>query len=190
MLFRSTNPKDPNFDRGHCTQDRTHIVNFTMGYETPTVGGALGVLASHWRVSGILNANSGSWLNIITGQDNAGNGINNQRPNKVSDDVYGAKTLQAFLNVNAFQQPAAGTFGNLQYNSIKGPGFWKIDMALTRNIVMGTRNVELRLETFNLLNHFNWGNPAVNLNNRGTFGRITTMQSAPRIMQFGVKFGF
>ena len=65
-----------------------------------------------------------------------------------------------------------------------------IDMALTRNIVMGTRNVELRLETFNLLNHFNWGNPAVNLNNRGTFGRITTMQGAPRIMQFGVKFGF
>ena len=41
-----------------------------------------------------------------------------------------------------------------------------------------------------LLNHFNWGNPAVNLNNRGTFGRITTMQGAPRIMQFGVKFGF
>jgi hypothetical protein len=185
-----TNPKDPSFDRGHCTQDRTHIVNFTMGYETPTVGGVLGVLASHWRVSGILNANSGSWLNIITGQDNAGNGINNQRPNKVSDDVYGAKTLQAFLNVNAFAQPAPGTFGNLQYNSIKGPGFWKIDMALTRNIVMGTRNVELRLETFNLLNHFNWGNPAVNLNNRGTFGRITTMQGAPRIMQFGVKFGF
>ena len=36
-----TKPNDPNFDRGHCVQDRTHIVNFTMGYETPTLKGAV-----------------------------------------------------------------------------------------------------------------------------------------------------
>jgi hypothetical protein len=52
--------------------------------------------------------------------------------------------------------------------------------------------VELRLESFNLLNHFNWGNPvATNLNfNAGTFGRITTQAGAPCIMQFGIKYDF
>ena len=53
------------------------------------------------------------------------------------------------------------------------------------------------METFNLLNTFNWGPPGlinadrthVNLIS-GAFGRITTMQGAPRIMQFGVKYGF
>ena len=185
-----TKPNDPNFDRGHCVQDRTHIVNFTMGYETPTLKGAVGALASHWRVSGILNANSGAWLNIITGQDNAGNGINNQRPNKVSDDVYGAKTLGAFLNRAAFSQPALGTFGNLAYRAIEGPGYWDISMAVSRILNMGgMRTLELRMEAFNLTNNFNWGDPATNIN-LGTFGRITTMAGTPRIMQFGIKYGF
>jgi hypothetical protein len=49
--------------------------------------------------------------------------------------------------------------------------------------------VELRVETFNLLNRFNWGNPGTNLNT-GTFGRITTQGGDPRILQFGVKYGF
>jgi hypothetical protein len=42
---------------------------------------------------------------------------------------------------------------------------------------------------FNLFNTFNWGNPVTNFNS-GTFGRITSMTGTPRIMQFGVKYGF
>jgi hypothetical protein len=38
-------------------------------------------------------------------------------------------------------------------------------------------------------NNFNWGNPVTNFNS-GAFGRITTMAGSPRIMQFGVKYGF
>lgn len=51
------------------------------------------------------------------------------------------------------------------------------------------RTVELRVEAFNLLNHFNWGNPATNLD-AGTFGRITTQNGNSRVMQFAVKYGF
>ena len=35
------------------------------------------------------------------------------------------------------------------------------------------QTLEVRVETFNLLNHFNWGNPATSLD-AGTFGRITS----------------
>jgi hypothetical protein len=42
---------------------------------------------------------------------------------------------------------------------------------------------------FNLFNNLNCGNPKMNLD-AGTFGRITTQSGDPRIVQFGVKYGF
>jgi len=187
-----TNPDDPSADRGYCVQDRRHLGNLTVGVETPQFDSrALAVLASGWRVSGIFNARSGSPLNITTGRDLAFNGqrFQEQRVNQVSDDVYG-DTLAAYLNRAAFAQPASGTFGNYERNSLRGPAFWTVDMALSRLIAFGaTQSVELRIEAFNLLNNFNWGNPGTNLN-AGTFGRITTNTGDMRILQFGIKYGF
>ena len=53
-------------------------------------------------------------------------------------------------------------------------------------------DLELRVEAFNLFNTFNWGNPGSSDRhfNSGSFGRITSMTGAPRIMQFGMKYGF
>ena len=184
-------PSNPDYDRGHCEQDRTHLANVTVGAQTPEFGNAaLRVVASNWRISGILNARSGPWMSILSGRDNAFNGMANQRVDRVSDDVYGAKTLTNYLNPAAFAQPAAGKFGTHQRNSIKGPGFHKVDLALSRLVSLAdTRTIELRLEVFNLFNTFNWGLPNANFAS-GTFGRITTMTGDPRIMQFGVKYGF
>ena len=42
---------------------------------------------------------------------------------------------------------------------------------------------------FNLLNNFNWGDPVINYD-VGTFGQITTMAGAPRIIQLGLKYSF
>ena len=189
-----TNPDDPDADRGHCDQDRTHLSNFTVGYQTPEIANpVLGALASNWRVSSTVAARSGSWLNVTTGTDRALNGqrFQEQRVNQISDDVYGAKSLNAYLNREAFAQPALGTFGNLERNSIAGPAFWSIDLALAKLIALGAvQNVELRLETFNLLNHFNWGNPGTNFNAPATFGRVQSITGTPRILQFGVKYNF
>ena len=52
-----------------------------------------------------------------------------------------------------------------------------------------TQKVELRLEAFNLMNHMNWGAPTSNYDSRN-FGRITAIAGAPRIIQFGIKYGF
>ena len=48
---------------------------------------------------------------------------------------------------------------------------------------------EARLEAFNVTNRFNWGLPATNLS-QSQFGRITTNGGTPRILQFGIKYGF
>jgi hypothetical protein len=94
------------------------------------------------------------------------------------------------LNRAAFEQPAPGTFGNHVLNSIRGPGFWKVDLALSRLFSFGTaQNLEVRVEAFNLFNNFNWGNPITNFSS-GNFGRIQTIGGDPRIMQVGLKYGF
>jgi hypothetical protein len=184
-------PSNPDYDRGHCDQDRTHLANLTVDAQTPEFGNAaLRAVASNWCISGILNARSGSWLTVASGRDNAFNGMANQRVDQVSDDVYGPKTLTNYLNPAAFAQPAAGTFGTHQRNSIKGPGFHKVDLALSRLVSLAaTRTIELRLEVFNLFNTFNWGLPNTNFAS-GTFGRISSMTGDLRIMQFGIKYGF
>jgi hypothetical protein len=41
----------------------------------------------------------------------------------------------------------------------------------------------------NLLNTFNGGNPNTRLSS-GTFGRVTAAAGHPRILQFGLKYGF
>ena len=195
-----TNPEDPDFDLGYCDQDRRHIGVLSVGVPTPQfTGSATRVAFSDWRAGAILSARSGQPVNVIAGQDRAFSGIQNQRVDQVLANPYGdRKTPETWLNPAAFAQPALGTLGNFKRNSVRAPGFWAIDMALSRVVRFGeSRSLELRVETFNLLNTFNWGPPTL-MNadrthtnfNSGAFGRITSMGGAPRIMQFGVKYGF
>jgi len=157
-------------------------------------------IASTWRVSGIFNARSGNRINVTSGRDNAFNGIAAQRPDFVpGKDIYGpgkdasdlkpGEQIVGYLDLAAFAQPAPGAFGNVPRNTAIGPAFWQIDLAISKLIPFGTRHLELRLESFNVLNHFNWGDPVANINS-ATFGRITTQAGDPRIMQFGIKYDF
>lgn len=195
-------PNDPDFDAGYCDQDRKHLGTLNAGYQTPDIGsGVVRALASGWRVSGILSARSGSRINITSGVDRAliGSHSSVQRPNQVSDDIYGpgkdvsdlkpGQQIDNYFNRAAFALAPLGSLGDAKRNLAVGPSFWQVDMALSKLVQMGTQRLELRLETFNLLNTFNWGDPVANFNS-GTFGRITTQAGAPRIMQFGVKFDF
>jgi hypothetical protein len=196
-----TNPDDPEFDKGYCDQDRTHLATLTLGAETPEFSGAATrALASGWRASGIVSMRSGRRINVISGLDNAFTGIRDQRPNKVSDDVYAnPRTLTNYFNRAAFAQPAPGTYGNLMRNALTGPNYWSVDLAISRQLgLVSTQTLELRLEAFNLFNTFNWGDPGIQQNaggvtatySSGTFGRITTQTGDPRIIQLGLKYAF
>ena len=63
-------------------------------------------------------------------------------------------------------------------------------LALSKLVAFGAaQQLELRLETFNLFNTFNWGNPQDQLTSR-FFGRISSQAGDPRIFQFGIKYAF
>lgn len=70
-----------------------------------------------------------------------------------------------FLNPAAFAVPAAGSFGNLSRNALKGPGFQQFDLILNKRFRFSeSKSLESRTEIFNILNHANFANPASTLN--------------------------
>ena len=189
-------PEDPAFDRGNCQSRRDHVANFTVGYQTPQFANAgLRFIASDWRASGIVNVRSGAWLSVTQSINRASattgiQGLSGQPVNKVLDNPYGDKATDNYLNPAAFAIPPLGTLGDAGFFSVEGPGFWTVDLALSRLIsIAAMRSLELRIEAFNLFNNFNWGNP-VSVLDDPNFGRILTAGGDPRILQFGVKYGF
>ena len=184
-------PDNPDWDRGNCTYARKHNASVSAVFETPQFANrALRAVASSWNVAGIFSARSGPWLTVTTARDVTATGITGQRVDQVLDDPYGNGTLDNYLNPAAFAYPATGSLGSHVRASIEGPAYWSVDLGLTRKVSLGAaREIELRLETFNLLNHFNWGNPTLNFD-AGDFGRIRTQSGTPRILQFGIKYGF
>jgi hypothetical protein len=196
--YQNNGPADLELDAGPCAADRRHLFNMTAVIRTPTFSNrVLNAIASDWTVSSVLQMRSGGPVNVVTGADIALNGFTDntatQRPNILSgQDFYGDReSLTNYFNIAAFAQPAAGTFGDAPYNLLRGPGFWQWDQAFTRSFALsGDQRLELRAEAINITNHFNRGNPGATLNNAATFGRITTAQSSPRIMQFAVKYLF
>jgi hypothetical protein len=184
------NPADIDYDYGACDSDRRHLFNMTASVETPRFGNAVArAVASDWRISGIFRAYSGGPLSVTVSTDPARSGIGNQRANQILDDPYGDHTINNFLNRAAFAEPALGTLGNLERNSLRGPGQRFLDMSLVRSFRFnGNHRIEARIESFNVFNWFQWNNPVTNFNNVD-FGRITSAGD-PRIMQFAVKYQF
>src|SRR5688500_20372352 len=122
------------------------------------------------------------WLNASTAGDIAANVIVGQLLNQVSDEVYGDESLTNYFNPAAFAYPVAGTLGNHVRNSIEGPGFWTVDLALTRLIrIVSDQTLELRVEAFNLLNHANWANATANYDSRH-FVRTTAITGHMTLM--------
>jgi carboxypeptidase family protein len=193
-------PADPHFDDGNCTSDRLHNFTMTAGVESPRFESAgLRAVASGWRLVGGFRAITGPWLTVSTGGiDRAQNGQGGtQRANQILDDPYADQSINAqngglkFLNPLAFGNPALGTLGTSQRNSVRGIGTKNVDMALSRNFRLGnTKAIEVRGEAFNVFNWLNWSQPATGVNS-ATFGQSTTVVSgSTRIIQLAVKFVF
>jgi hypothetical protein len=94
----------------------------------------------------------------------------------------------ATITTQCFAQPGTLQFGNLGPNVISGPGMWNMDLSLFRSFRIAEKlTLELRGESFSVINTPQWGNPDTNIGNT-TFGYITgaggnrTVQLATKII--------
>jgi hypothetical protein len=188
--------------RGNCaTSDTRQLFNLSVVAETPKFSGrTLRMLASGWQLSTILRLQSFKVFTVTSGTDVALSTMPGQTPNlRAGVDPYisdrnacpaGASLpCVAYLSSAAFAPAAPGTYGNLGYGNLRGPGTFTLDMNLVRSFAIREgMALQFRAEAFNLPNRANFNNPVSALNS-GAFGQIQGTGD-PRIVQLAMKFIF
>jgi hypothetical protein len=154
------------------------------GY-TPTLTGSLAPGATihgsytsgdiHNRLNGYLNPNDFATAQLLYPFDPA-------NPSTTCDPVKNANFCTTF-------------FGNLGRNTFRGPYQQNWDFSLLKNFRLTERfNLRFATDFFNIWNHANFANPAINdvetISPGGPFGKIFSTVGTPRLIQFSLRLAF
>ena len=103
------------------------------------------------------------------------------------------ETINAYFDKARFANPQPNSFGTLGRNALWGPGFANIDASLSKGWKLGFLGeaglTEFRFEAFNIVNATHLANPVTGLTN-SNFGKITSTDGDPRILQLALKFAW
>jgi hypothetical protein len=171
-------------------------------------GGFSSAILGGWELTGIAAARSGTPVNITITRDASvvpdglaiENGASFQRPNYVAGVslIPSNQSINNWINAAAFTIPAPLTWGNAGRNLVRGPDFWQVDSAISRDFRINERFVAiLRIESFNVFNRAQYGNPNGNFSS-ASFGQITTTvngtsptgSGTPREFQIAMRLRF
>jgi hypothetical protein len=147
-----------------------------------------------WSFAPILTVSTGLPLNVtVNGSpSNTGATTSVDRPNVVGNWQLSNPSVGEWFNTAAFVANAPYTYGDAGRNIIIGPGLVNVDLALHKSFRITERvSAQLRVESFNALNHPALGSPNTVFGN-ALFGQITATAtgSSSRDNQIGLKVVF
>jgi hypothetical protein len=211
------------YDFGPSAFDRRNVFFANFVYQLPFLKSSenrmLKTLVGGWEVSGVITAESGAPVNLNIGSypGDPCNIITNpgvvncfDRPDVVGSITY-PHTVGQWFSVGNFAAPAAGAWGNLGHNAIRGPGRDNWNLSLFKNFLLSESrgsSLQFRAEFFNIWNHTQFqgdvgnggisnsisflapvgGQPPALAHNQNT-GAITSAFD-PRTIQLGLKLVF
>ena len=196
------NSSNPRADYGVCGFDVRHIVNITFITESKIsrLHGLSAALVNGWQIAPYVRLLSGLPINVTSASDISLTGQANDRPNLVpgvsllsGNKVTSRATTggnRFYFNRAAFALPTTGSFGNLPRNYLRAPNYYNVDVSVARNFNVYERlRLQVRLESFNVLNHPNLNAFTTSNPNGSTFG-YATGAADPRIFQLAGRFTF
>jgi hypothetical protein len=197
--------------RGNSDFDIRHLINVNGIYELPfgrgkAIGGnargVMNALIGGWQVGGIFNYRTGLPFNATTGafpisigSESAAvlSGDTSALQQQINDAADGS--IQFFANqaaaIAAMSFPQHGASSGSR-NVLRGPGFWNVDTSVLKNFRLpwsDTQRLQFRWESYNAFNHNVFNLPNANISST-LFGQITSSATAPREMQFALRFEF
>jgi hypothetical protein len=193
LSFGAQDERDLKLERGLSAFHVGRRLSGGFAYKLPRPRGPSFILGG-WQMTGLVTVQDGTPLNpVYFAFDPANTGTPN-RPNVVAGQSLrlprSQRSVDRFFNTAAFSTPEPFTFGNAGRNILPGPGNVVIDLALHKKFMIGEgRALEFRAESFNIVNHPNWGIPGPGPDVGPFFGRIFATGD-PRRVQLGVKFEF
>ena len=177
--------------------DRTHTLQMGFVYEIPfmkTSTSPISYIVKDWQVNGIVSWLSGRPFNI----GGTNNGLQQQGGLQTIDLIGNAQPgFQdagpdgRWYDPAVFAQPVGAAWGNTGRNQFRGPSNYNLDASLFRTIPIGHYRFELRVESQNVLNHPQWGNPNTSFTDPNFMTiRAFVPNRAPRTVQVGARFTF
>jgi hypothetical protein len=196
--------------------DRRHIFTGYAVWDLPvgkshslggSVPGWLRPVIEGWQLNGAFTAESGRPFTVYSGFNQFTNVVSSPancsgcshsmgHVNKNSAAFGGVPGFFDASEIAKFSQPGLGELGNTGRNFFTGPRFFNIDAAVLKRTKIGeSRNLELRLEVFNLTNTPSFGFPGAVIpaieSTSASFGRIRdNVDSVSRKLRIGIKFNF
>src|SRR5579871_6787892 len=153
---------DLNAERANSALVRRHSLSMNAQYSTgmgarggALVKGAKGTLLKDWTMTTTITVSSGPWLTpTIVSRTLGGSAITGP----LRADYTGAPVfINGVLNPAAFTTPISG-YGNVGRDTIEGPMTFGLNGSAARTFRLGERrNVDIRFDARNVLNHVNFG---------------------------------
>ena len=201
-----------NSNHGPCDYDLPQTFTGSFDYALPFGQGKhflssanrlINAVAGGWEATGIVTLRSGIPFTPTINGDVANTGVTGQRPQVIGNPVYvgqpncwfyvaanSACTALDPSGVSAFATPGTFTYGNGGRNILRANGIKQFDFSMLKTIAIDeARQLQLRAEVFNILNHPTFSAPSTAINSTSG-GQVSSTLNAARIIQLGVKFIF
>lgn len=223
-----TNPYDPSFDYASSLADVRHVFKLYGSYDLPFARS--NKLLGGWYTSFIYIARTGLPVSVSQGGDIFGSaaifgsttesvpGIGRvESRSGVNNGIAGSGGVATNGNaatggsgLNLFANPEA-VYNNLRHflisqdkrsqrGSLRGLGFWNLDMSIGKSTGIGERvQVTFSADFFNIFNHTVFNDPSLSLLSPAAFGVISSQLTGnpargdfagPRRVQFGLRVDF
>jgi hypothetical protein len=194
---------NPHASRGQATGMSRNRITASYTVRPPTPAFALAhrttrELLGGYSLQSIVRFNTGVAANVLANTDLVRNGrLAGDRPDRVSGrSLYSTGQTSdgtpIYLNKAAFDGAtpfAAKRYGNLGYNAIYGPRQINFNASIIKSMQLyKEKELRLRAEFFNVLNHPNYGQPVLTLTD-ASFGQVLS-RSTPRYIQLGAEVRF
>ena len=177
-------------DESYSRYDQRHRSAFSYGYELPfgpgkrwlSSSGPVAYVLGDWQIQGVARFSSGFPFSITSSNVCLCGSFIPQRvnvaPGREEDKgQVDNPTPERWYDKTAYAVAPTGTQGTAGRNTVRGPGYQRVDFSITKRFPFGRARLEFRGEIFNLLNHTNFGTPDNNISNP-TAGVITTADDA------------